>query len=361
MNKSNPGAWSEDYLRHQQNEELQELHRQLREKDRIFENYKKSRGGLEVFFRKVQDAIRPVSPLPQRHVAEKKRTKTTVFAVNQTSDSHMGAVQGTDEIEGLNGFNPKICESRNMNFARMSLSYFNTMRSAYNVNELVWLYTGDLVSGDIHQELLTTNAFPLPVQVAEAAGLHAKQVAFMAPHFEHIRIEFIVDDNHARLTKKPQASEAGYNSMNYLVGVMMKQYLSSHTNVEVNIYPMHEKVIKVGNMRYLIMHGHSIQGWMGVPWYGIERRAGKEATARMQAIMQSQDDQMLWKMKELGFHKMVHGHFHVNFDGPMYACAASIQGTTAYDHKDGRFSPPGQPSWLVGPKGEFARTNFKLL
>ena len=351
---------SEHQLRKEQDEEIQELHRQLREKDRNFENYKQSRGGLEVFFRQVSDSIPSISPLPKKFEPKKSKARDTVIAVNQTSDSHMGAVQKADEIEGLNEFNPEVCERRNMGFAQASLSYFETLRVAYDINELVWLFTGDLISGDIHPELQITNAFPMPVQVVEAAKLHAKQVASVAPYFEKLRIEFIVDDNHARLTKKPQASEAGYNSMNYLVAVMMKQYLSGHDNVEMNIYPMHEKVVGVGNMRYLIMHGHSIRGWMGVPWYGIERKAGKESTARMQAIMQAQDDQVLWRMKEIGFHKMIHGHFHTNFDGPMYACAASVQGTTSYDHNAGRFSQPGQPSWLVGSKGEFARTNFQL-
>ena len=351
---------SEDKLRREQNEEIQELHRQLREKDRFFEHYKQSRGGLEVFFRQVCDSISPINPLPRHYEPKKQRSKSTVISVNQTSDSHMGAVQVSDEIENLNEFNPEVCRERNMEFTKSSLSYFETMRTAYNINELVWIFTGDLVSGDIHPELQKTNAFPLPVQVVEAAKIHAMQVASLAGHFEKIRIEFIVDDNHARLTKKPQASEAGYNSMNYLVGVMMKQYLDKHENIEFNIYPMHEKVIGVGMMRYLIMHGHSIRGWMGVPWYGIERKAGKESTSRLQAIMRAQTEELLAKVRELGFHKMVHGHFHTPFDGPLYSCAGSIQGTTAYDHMSGRFSPPSQPSWLVGKRGEFARTNFQL-
>ncbi len=350
---------SEHQLRQEQNEEIQELHRQLREKDNVFERYKKTRGGLEVFFRQVTEAIPTVTPLPKQYQPKAKSGKP-VIAVNQTSDSHMGAVQLADEIEGLNEYNPTICGKRNMLFAESSLSYFETMRTAYTINELVWLFTGDLISGDIHEELKVTNAFPVPVQVVEAAKLHSMQIAYAAPHFEKIRVEFIVADNHSRLTKKPQAAEAGYNSLNYLVGMMMKQYLVKHDNVEVNIYAMAEKVISVGILQYLLLHGHSIKGWMGVPWYGIERKAGRESTARLAAIMRAQNEEVLRRMKEIGFHKMIHGHFHTSFDAPMYACSGSVQGTTSYDHNAGRFSPPSQPSWLVGSKGEFARTNFQL-
>ncbi len=354
------GAWSERDLRHRQSEEFQELHRQLKEKDRIFENYKQQRGSLDVYFRQVQDAIPAIAPLPVSYRGEGSRTKSVMYAVAQTADSHMGAVQDADEIEGLNEFNPEVCERRNMGFTKGLLSYFETLRHAYTINTLHWFLTGDLISGDIHPELQITNAFPSPVQVERAAKLHAMQGAMMAPHFERIIIHFISADNHARLTKKPQASEAGLNSLNYLVGVMMRSYLEKHKNIEFNLYPVTEKVVQVGGMNYLLTHGHTIQGWMGVPWYGIERKVGKESTARLAAIMRSQQEAVRKRMNEIGFHKMCHSHFHVDFSSELFCCCASVQGTTAYDHNNARFSEPGQPAWLVGSKGEIARTNFKL-
>jgi hypothetical protein len=361
MTNSNFGPLSGEALRIQQNEEIQELHRQLKEKDRIFENYKKQRGGLEVFFRQVKDSIQPVSPLSNKYNPKIGKKKTPISAVMQTSDSHMGAVQNHDEIEGLNEYNPQICENRNMGFATSAVNYFETLRSAYPIPTLHWLFTGDLISGDIHQELLITNAFPSPVQVVEAARVHAKQVGFVAPYFERVVIHFITADNHGRLTKKPQAAEEGRNSYNYLVGILMQEYLKRHSNVEFNLYPVHEKVIRIENLNYLLMHGHSIRGWMGVPWYGIERKAGKESAVRMAAIMQAQEHEIMNRAKQIGFHKMIHGHFHVNFDGPLYSCAASVQGTTTYDHNNARFSEPGQPAWLIHPEhGDFARTNFRL-
>jgi hypothetical protein len=349
-----------DKLRLEQNEEVQELHRQLKEKDNILRNYRKEHGKLEVFFRQVADSAPKISPLPIKYTPTKKKSKATAVAVAQTSDSHMGAVQDYDEVEGLNVFNPDICRARNIGFTKGFINYFEVQRNAYNINELHWLFTGDLVSGDIHGELLVTNAFPTPVQVVEAAKLHALQVAMAASYFDTIHVHFLVADNHSRLTRKPQASEAGLNSFNYIVGMMMKEMLAAHGNVIFNIYPQTEKVVAINGIQYLLTHGHTIQGWMGVPWYGIERKVGKESTARLAAIMREQQDVILKKMKEIGFHKLCHGHFHVNFDSELFCCAASIQGTTAYDHNNARFSEPGQPAWLIGSHGELARTNFKL-
>lgn len=348
-----------DDFKNQQSEQVRELERQLKEKDSILENYKTEKGKLDVFFKKILEAITPVEPLES--IFEKtfkfSKTKSSVVAVKQTSDVHMGAVQQSDEIEGFSTFNPDICTKRSIGFTRSHVNYINALRNAYNIKELHWIFTGDNISGDIHDELKITNAFPSPVQVYEVSKLFAKQIALTAPHYERIIIEFITEDNHARLTKKPQANEAGKNTFNYLVGILTKEMVKNIANVEFNIYAMHEKVIHVGGMAYLIKHGHGTQSWMGVPWYGIERSVGRESTSRLQLILRD-----LERAKDIGFNKIIHGHYHIGFDTPMYACSPSVQGTTAYDHQFGRHSNPGQPTWLVHPKyGEFARTCFDLM
>ncbi len=351
---------SEGQLKREQDEEKQELLRQCNEKDRNFENYKKSIGQLQVYIKQVTDSISPITPLPLAYEPKKRRSRKSVSACMQTADSHMGAVQMADEIEGLNEYSPEICRERNLLFVQKSLNYVETLRQGYDINTLHYFFTGDLISGDIHQELMTTNAFPSPVQVVEAAKIHSQQVGMLASHFAEVHVHFISADNHARLTKKPQAAEAGINSLNYLVGVMMQQYLANHTNVNFGLYPVTEKVIRVEEFNYLTMHGHTIKQWMGVPYYGIERKAGRESTVRLAAIMKEQNEAIVRRAKEIGFNKMMHSHFHTKFNGELMRCAASVQGTTSYDHNNGRFSPASQPFWLVSGKWEFANTDFQL-
>lgn len=348
-------------LRNELDEEKAELRRQVREKEQLFESFKKERGGLDVYFNQVIDSIPQIIPSTIVYSPKTEKRKAPVSAVMHTTDSHMGAMQEADEIEGLNTYNPEICRRRNIGFATTSLDYFQMMRHAYNVKELHWILTGDLISGDIHDELKITNAFPSPMQVAQAGKLHAEQGAMLAPHFDKIVIHFIAADNHARLTKKPQQAEAGMNSLNYLVGVLMKEYLARHSNIDFRLYPVSEKVVAVENTQYLCTHGHNIQGWMGVPWYGIERQVGRESTARLAHIMRAQTDKLVEMARKIGFHKLLHGHFHTYFNHPLFTASASVQGTTTLDHSKGRYCEPGQSAWLVHPKySEFARTNFQL-
>lgn len=351
-------ALTTDQLKEKHSERYQELERQIKDKEIILENYRKDHGKLEVFFNKVTDYINPVIELPKIYTKVKKAVKSEspTTAVMQISDGHMGAVQHPDEIEGFNEFNPDICEARQINYALKFIDWVNMHRSSYWINDCAVIVTGDLISGDIHEELKITNSMPSPMQVVRAAEVLTKQIALIAPNFTKVTVHFIVEDNHSRLTKKPQMKESGYNSLNYLVGKIAQIYLEKHSNVEFLIYPQFEKVIHVERIQYLICHGHKIMGWMGIPWYSIERKVSKESAARMQIIMND-----ITKAKQVGFHKYVFGHYHTPFDSALYACCGSVSGCDSYDHSAGRFARPTQSAWMVHNKhGEFNRINFQL-
>lgn len=272
---------NKEELKHKHSEEMQEFRRQLAEKDQILNSYKKEHGKLEVFFQSLANQIQPIDPLPLVYKpSEDPQNGSEVITVMQISDGHMGAVQMADEIEGFNEFNPEICRNRQMDFVNRVCKWVDRHRLAYKIQKIVVLVTGDLISGDIHNELQVTNAFPVTVQCVKAAEVLTEQLLILSQNFTEVTVHFIVADNHSRLTTKPQSKQEGTNSLNYIVGKITEAYLRNIGNVIFNIYPMHEKVVTVLNRNYLIAHGHGVQGWMGKPWYGIERKIGKEAEAR---------------------------------------------------------------------------------
>jgi len=350
---------SEDQLKGRHNEEKQYLQSIVAQKDAAIKEYRKEHGRLEVFFNRVIECIEPVEPLEdmfRKTYRTKKKSGSDIIPVMQVTDSHMGEVQIPDEIEHFGAYNPELCKKRNLGFAGGFIDWVMLHRNAYNIRSCNVIFTGDLISGDIHEELRVTNAFPVPEQVVRAAEVHATQLMLLAPYFDTVTVDFLTEDNHSRLTKKPQAKEAGVNSYGYLIAKLLEAYIKKHNNIIFNIHPQHEKVIRISNRNYLITHGHGIKAWMGIPWYGIERRAAREAMARQSIIMND-----IARANEIGFHKIVHGHFHAPFDSMLYSCGGSVSGTSAYDHSAGRHAAPSQPAWMVHPEwGEFNRINFWL-
>lgn len=347
---------SEDQLKDKHSETSEILRQRIHDRDIALAAYRREHGILEEFFRQVRDACTPIKPEKKLYEFRKSKLEIPCSVVAHSTDGHHGANQISSEVEGFGTFSPAISERRQLGFMNEFIKWVDLHRHAYTINEMTHIVTGDMISGDIHDELRITNEWPSPVQAVEAGKLLARQVAIAAPHFDKVTVEFITADNHSRLTKKPQAKEAGMNTFNYVVGEVAKAYLRDHNNVVFNLYPLHETVIHVSTRQYLICHGHDVMGWAGLPWYGIERKVGRESVARLQIIMQ--DNQ---KAKSIGFHRYVFGHWHTPIDLPLYLGTGSVSGTDAFDHQQGRHSEPSQSGWLVHPRyGEFDIIRFKL-
>ena len=344
-------------------EHAEELRRQIKEKDLVLAKYRREHGKLSVFFDELIRNVEPITP-PEPIYTKAEAKHKICAAVMRISDSHTGAVQDALEIEGLNAYNFELCERRQMDYADRFISWVNRQRNSYPINDCHIIVTGDLVSGDIHQELQVTNEFPAPVAVVKATDVLVKQIHKIAPHFDRVVVEFVTEDNHGRLTRKPQAKEAGLNNFNYIIGSMARQFLRDVENVQFNVYPALEVVVSVLNRNYLITHGHQIRAWMGIPFYGVQRLVGKESSRRMTQMLdelQKESAEAIDKARRMGFHKFVMGHYHQFFESYYYSICPSVSGPDAYDIHNGNFHPPGQSGWLVHPeRAEFGHVFFEM-
>ena len=340
----------------EQSEIVKHLQAQLDAKDRVLDDYKKNTGQLEVLSASVVAAVVASDPVPILYNPKDEPSTTEVMGVHQNTDWHIGAQQNADEIERINEYNYSIAHSRVEDLTHRSNRLIERLRGSYKIRNGVLICTGDMISGDIHDELTRTNEFPVPIQVVKAAELFAAGVTVISQNYANLRVEYMTADNHSRLTRKPQAKEQGINSFNYLVAVIAEKILSRMNNIEFNINTEPQKVVPVLNMRYLAMHGHQIKAWSGHAWYGWDRKVGKESTSRLAMIMDEPE-----RMDTLGFNKIVAGHFHEPIDTLHFSIGGSLSGTDAYDRDNGRYAPPSQPIWLVSEKyGEFGRVNFSL-
>ena len=333
--------------------ELKCQNRRLKEGEGDILNYlQQMLNGIEVLDRK---AINPP------HYNEHKGN-TPVSVYMSLSDWHGGATQPANEIEGFGQYSFEILQNRILHSFEPDFKNWAAIKQAhYNVEELVIVVKGDMISGDIHEELMVTNEFPAPLALVKTADLFSELVNRIAGYFPKVRVEFVTLDNHGRLSKKYQFKQGGYNSYMYLFAKFAEKALSKQDNIEIVIHPMVQDIIRVQNKNYLAMHGHTIKGWGGYPYYGIDRRSGKEAMKRMQIISDNEEMSVeeafnKWKMDRIDM-----GHFHAPIISPWWVINGSASGTDAYDHGQGRFARPQQLVWLVHKEvGEFDWTSFYL-
>lgn len=326
--------------------EILALRKKIKSLEKNLSTNKLIRGEESRTVNDICEHAKSITPAPLLYKPSKP-DNTAVTEVWHFTDWHIGEMIEKDEIEGFNDFSFDIAEKRIRTYVSKALDWTKLHRNSYSVNDLVVICTGDFISGDIHEELTRTNEFPVTLQCIKAGELLASAIATAAPYFKSVRVEFIVADNHSRLLRKPQFKEGGYNSYNYIVGKFAESVLKDHKNVKFNLYPVVQTIIDVQGIRYLCSHGNCVKGVNGIPYYGMQRKVGKEAFARMNMD------------KSLHFSKLILGHYHVPMKAIDYIMGGSLSGTTEFDHGCGRHCEPCQTAWFVHPSfGEFDFIEF---
>jgi hypothetical protein len=248
------------------------------------------------------------------------------------SDWHIGEIIRPAETGGFGAFNFSIAKKRADKYVENILAWTELHRRAYNIQDAHIFGIGDYVSGNIHQELLVSNEFPLPVQIAKAGALIAQTVRALAPHFRKVVFHGVGADNHGRLQPKPQAKQKASNNASFLVHSLIESHLNKHTNFSLVHYEDMAPVIEIAGHNFLVTHGDIVKSWMGVPWYGWERWMAREAVRRM-------------GRKE--YHYANGAHFHTPGFLHRLMLNGALNGTSEFDHSCGRNSVPAQITYLV--------------
>lgn len=187
------------------------------------------------------------------------------------SDWHGGEVVDPAQVGGLNEFNWEVLERRVNDTAKALLSFKAVRPELLGLD--LWIL-GDMVSGDIHEELTATNQFPIAEQAVECGKLLARFVAQIAPHYPELHIS-CVSGNHAR-TKKPHASKNVFDSWDWTAYQLAAGLTSGLSNVTWDIPRAGTMVRRIAGMNFLLWHGDGVRSSMpGVPAGGVTRRTNE--------------------------------------------------------------------------------------
>jgi len=270
---------------------------------------------------------------PRKSTSKRKPPATAVFVI---SDWQIGEIIKSEDVENLNAYDYAIAERRITSFADSFIRYVKLHKNIYNIDDCVILSVGDLISGDIHDELRETCEFPSPVQAAKAAQLQANIIARIADSIHHVEAYLLCVDNHGRTTKKVRFKSSGITNWSYVINTTSEQLMKRLKNVDVKIITAQKAVIDIAGWPFLLEHGHSVRSWMGIPYYGIANAVRREALKRIGS--------------DISFRYVVLGHWHVPalLDNQIIINGC-LTGTSEYDHAVGRYADPAQLGFMVSP------------
>lgn len=227
------------------------------------------------------------------------------------SDAHFPEKVDPSATLGLE-YNGPICLRRLERVRDTAIRYKDLRGSAYEVRKLSVAVLGDMLSGNIHDELEVTNEKPASEAMVEMTyALYDMGRAF-AESFEEV--EFIVmPGNHPRFTKKPR-SKNKWDNWEWVMGKFLEGLARDQFKVTVPkdiIYPHRIFDFKVG-----LTHGDGVQAqsFAGIPWYSMKQR--RDA---LQALLKTLGQPQL--------DLLCYGHFHQLIFEEGAGCSLIINGS----------------------------------
>lgn len=264
------------------------------------------------------------------------------------SDWHVGEQVDPDQIEGANQYNMEIAKERaSHTFNRAKTELFTNL-SGFRYDGIVIAFGGDMVSGNIHEELTRTNQKAVPECMVYTAEIIAQEIVQMADCFEEVYVP-CVGGNHGRLDVKTVAKQAALNNLDYMLYLMIeslvKGMLGSANNVVFNISKSLDTQYSVYGVRYLLTHGDQFRESTNSStfWPNLIEAARKK-NERSRSMGNDTFDYMLC------------GHFHKYGAVGNVIVNGSLKGYDEWVYKQNfSLEAPTQALWITHPHDRFLR------
>ena len=198
------------------------------------------------------DAV-PITPPPT-----KGKSSEPQVMVAALTDTHVGEQVFSPQLMSMNSYDYDIFNRRLSGCAIQVLNLDTYRRNICPINELMIPMLGDMISGDIHEELSRTNLDNCMMQMMHVASSIAQALMFLAPHFKTIKVPCVVG-NHGRMTRKPPMKDK-YMDWDYLAYQWMAAFCANQKNIQFDIPKSFAHIVDVAGKNVLMFHGDAISG-----------------------------------------------------------------------------------------------------
>jgi hypothetical protein len=254
------------------------------------------------------------------------------------SDWHCGEVVDPGQVNGVNAYDMTIFEQR----ARRLVEKTVMLLTQHVVNPkypgMIVNLGGDLLSGDIHEELTATNGQETLAALLDLHGILLWALRTLADAFGNLFV-VCVPGNHGRLTRKPRAKGRAFTNLDWLTYQFLARALEGDARVRFLIPDAPDALYSVFGFRYLLTHGDQFRGGDGmIGHFGPVLRGQKKKLSRDANIGRE-------------FDCMLHGHFHTYFPTSKIIGNGSLVGYNEYAFVENfSYEPPVQALWLTHPE-----------
>lgn len=281
-------------------------------------------------------------PDPPKWVLRYNKPKSSGVPVAALGDWHWGEIVRKSELEGVNEFNRRIARERVKVLTQtiIDLCFNHMTRPQYP--GLVLPLLGDMITGDIHEELAETNDGPVMQSVLEVQDVLAETISHLADKFGQVFVPAVIG-NHSRTTRKPRAKNRVFLSYEWNIYQQLERFFIRDKRVRFMIPESSDCLFHVAGHRFLLSHGDTlgVKGGDGIIGSLGPIMRGTMKLGRNQAQIGRDYDTLLI------------GHWHQAMHLPENGVIVNgtLKGYDEFVHTilRGRYSRPSQSLFFVHP------------
>lgn len=272
--------------------------------------------------------------LPRKLRGRREIGVPTLFA----SDWHWAEVVDPRQINGVNEYNLTIAHARARRMIEKTIQLLRGEFSGASYPGIVFALGGDMVSGDIHEELQATNEMEIMPTVVDLIGVLSWCIRTLADEFGQVFVP-CVTGNHGRNTKKIRAKGRNYTSFDWLVYVMLAKLFEADSRVSFFIPDGPDAYWRVYSTRYMLTHGDEFRGGDGmIGALGPIVRGDHRKRSRSGQI-------------DMGYDVLLVGHFHQLIQLQRLIVNGSLKGYDEFAWRCGfPYERARQALWITHPE-----------
>lgn len=254
------------------------------------------------------------------------------------SDLHWGEVVHSSQINHVNAFNLSIAQDRLRYTVETAIRLLRIIDSKMSYPGIVVPLGGDMISGNIHEELQATNEINTMPTLLDLYDHLVAAIDLMADTFGHVFLP-CVSGNHGRDTRKTWAKDRHHTSFDWLLYQFLAKHYSRDKRVTFLVPDGPDAYYRIYNHRYLLTHGDQFRaGDSIIGPIGPLTRGTQKKQARNQAV-------------DMEFDTLLAGHWHQYIHLHYMIVNGSLKGYDEYAYSNNyRIEPAIQAMWITHPR-----------
>lgn len=288
----------------------------------------------------IGNMVRQVEDLdpPPWTVRAQPKAKSPGVPTLFVSDLHWGETVFASQINNVNEYSIKIAHKRMDTLVSSAVHLLKIISPEMDYPGIVIPLGGDMISGNIHDELTATNELNSMPAVLDLYGVLVGVISAMADQFGHVFCP-CVSGNHGRDTKKIWNKDRHHTSFDWLLYRFLAKHFDGDKRITFYIPDGSDAYYKVFNHAYLLTHGDQFRGGDGmIGCLGPIIRGDHKKRSRNAQIDMEYDTMLL-------------GHFHQYLHHGRVIVNGSLKGYDEYAYSGNfGFEQPQQALWITHPR-----------